>query len=171
MNQYIPVGLRSQSFLHWFQSQRPGRAPQGLCRDQEALICPISKRFLGHFFVNPPPPSRLVSPGCRLSGWQRQTLHLPPQHASKQAPREMARHSGKASEEFGNVVFKIGSAGRPNRKSCRPSCASHKAVIQSTANRPTGSLGASSGSPRRLVPENGASSEGWHEQWVQVPPG
>ena len=138
------------------------------------MICPISKRFLGHFFVNSPPPSRLVSPGSRgLSDWQRQTLHPPPQHASKQAPREMARHSGKASEEFGNVVFKIGSAGRPNRKSCRPSCASQKAVIQSTANRPTGSLGASSGSPQRLAPMNAAGSrkEGGSsaDAWRRVP--
>jgi len=23
----------------------------------------------------------------------------------------------------------------------------------------------------RICPENGASSEGWHDQWVQVPPG
>jgi len=29
-------------------------ARHGLGRDQKAMICPISKRFLGHFFVNPP---------------------------------------------------------------------------------------------------------------------
>ena len=84
-----PICLRSRSFLHWFQGQRPGRAPHGLCRDQKAMICPISKRFLGHFFVNPS--SVLIGFAFlpRLSGWQRQSLH-PPQHASEQAPRQMA---------------------------------------------------------------------------------
>ena len=52
--------------LHWFHGQRPRRVQQGLCRDQEAMTCPISKRFLGHFFVNPPT-SRLVSPPCQVN--------------------------------------------------------------------------------------------------------
>ena len=38
-------------FLHWFQGQRRGRARHGPCQDQKAMICPISKRFLGDFFV------------------------------------------------------------------------------------------------------------------------
>jgi hypothetical protein len=45
------ICLPSRSFLHWFQGQRRGRARHGLCRDRKAKICPISKRFLGDFFV------------------------------------------------------------------------------------------------------------------------
>ena len=52
-------------FLHSFQSQRTGRARQSLCRNQKAMICPISKRFLRYLSFNPPPSSRLVSPSCR----------------------------------------------------------------------------------------------------------
>ena len=52
-------------FLHSFQSQRTGRARQGLCQNPKAMICPISKRFLRHPSLNSPPSSRLVSPGCR----------------------------------------------------------------------------------------------------------
>ena len=81
-------------FLHSFRSQRTGRAPQGLCRNQKAMICPISKRSLRHPSLNSPPSSRLVSPSLpSLPGWQRQSLYLP-QHASKQAPRQVAlRHA------------------------------------------------------------------------------
>jgi len=67
--QFIPVCLRSQYFLHWFQSQRPGRAPHGICRNPKAMICPIPKRFLGHFFVNPQHPDwfRLTAKPIRLA--------------------------------------------------------------------------------------------------------
>src|ERR1039458_8271116 len=62
-----PLSARLATFSHSFQRQSPLPAPRVLCPGQKALICLISKRFLGHFFVNSPPSSRLVSPGCHVS--------------------------------------------------------------------------------------------------------
>jgi len=62
-----PFASARHFFLHSFQGQRPGRARQGLCRDQKAMIYRISKRFLGHPSLNSPPSSSLVSPSCRAS--------------------------------------------------------------------------------------------------------
>jgi hypothetical protein len=53
------------TILNPFQDHSPGRARQDLCRNQKAMICPISKRFLRHPSLNSPPSSRLVSPACR----------------------------------------------------------------------------------------------------------
>ncbi len=69
--------------MHSFQSQRTGRARQSLCQNQKAMICLISKRFLGHYFFNPNVLIVFASLPS-LSNWQWQSLH-PPQHASKQA--------------------------------------------------------------------------------------
>ena len=60
-----PLSARLATFSHSFQRQSPLPAPRVLCPGQKAMICPILKRFLGHFFVNSARSSRLVSPSCR----------------------------------------------------------------------------------------------------------
>jgi hypothetical protein len=49
-----------------FNIQSPQRARLGRCRSWNAIICPISKLFIKYPFLNSPPFSRLVSPGCRV---------------------------------------------------------------------------------------------------------
>ena len=60
-------------FFEFALGQRPGRAQLGLCRGQEAMTCPISRRLFGHISATPPPPSGLISSGLywnrvRVSG-------------------------------------------------------------------------------------------------------
>ena len=44
---YIPVCLRSQSFLRWFQNQRPGGAPYRFCPDQVRRLTLSNSRNTG----------------------------------------------------------------------------------------------------------------------------
>ena len=63
--QYTPIRLRSRSFYIGSKAKAPVVRDTALAGTKKAMICPIPQRFLGHFSLNFPPSSRLVSPGCR----------------------------------------------------------------------------------------------------------
>jgi hypothetical protein len=63
--QYTPIRLRSRSFCIGSKAKAPVVRDTALAGTKKAVICPIPQRFLGHFSLNFPPSSRLVSPGCR----------------------------------------------------------------------------------------------------------
>jgi hypothetical protein len=78
------------SLLHPFQGRGPGVARQGLCRDQKAIHLPHFEAIL---WTPPRQLPAVIQIGFawlpRLSGWLWHSLH-PPQHASNQAPRQIA---------------------------------------------------------------------------------
>ena len=48
-----PFASAADSFSHSFQGERPERAQWGLWGENKTNIIPISRQFLGHFFVTP----------------------------------------------------------------------------------------------------------------------
>ncbi len=86
----IRPSARLATFFAFVPTAKTLSSPQVLCPGQKAVTCLISNPFHGHLPRQLP---SVVQIGFallpRLPGWQGQTLH-PPQHASEQAPREMA---------------------------------------------------------------------------------
>jgi hypothetical protein len=112
-------------FLYSFQGQRTGRARQGLCPNQMAMICPISKRSHRHPSLNSPPSSRLVSPSCRAypAGNGKASIcrsMLPNRHHVRwlaSRAKELSRQERKKSKQVQHDVVL--------HADCRARCACH----------------------------------------------
>ena len=137
----------------------------------------LAMRIGAMWTANPdrfPRNSRLVDLGfCDLSEkWDEQVSWFGETNAMKShrnmQPRTNSHASSTTSYTAKNPTQRQSSTAAMNKNSNEPKCAfantPHNSASNSYPSQQIQQL-------RKLVPEECASSEGWHEQWVEVPPG